>query len=180
MPTPRINKPEQNAPYFITITVIEWVDIFTKKEYCESLINCLKYCQKNLGLLLYEYAIMPNHIHLIVQAKEGYELSKIISSFKQFTTKEILKILEKDNRKYILRILENSFSKKEGSESQLWQRENYPEVITTEKFYLQKANYIHHNPVRKEYVKTPVEWIYSSAGYRLAGGECPLILSTPW
>ena len=105
MPTPRINNSEQGAPYFITITVIEWLNIFTNKEYFDCIINGLKYCQKNLGLLLYEYAIMTNHIHLIVQAKEGYELSKIIGSFKRHTTREIIKLLKQDQRKHILVLL---------------------------------------------------------------------------
>jgi len=166
MPTPRINKLEKNAPYFITITVIEWLNIFTNKEYFDCLINCLKYCQKNLGLLLYEYVIMTNHIHLIVQAREGYSLSKIIGSFKQFTTKEILVLLQNDRRKYIIRILENSFSKKEGYENQIWQRENYPELIESEKFLQQKVEYIHNNPVIKGYVDEPQHYIFSSARNR--------------
>ena len=196
MPTPRINKSEQNAPYFITITVIEWLNIFTSKEYFDCLINCLKYCQKNLGLSLYEYVIMTNHIHLVAQAKEGYELSKIISSFKSFTSKEVLKLLKKDNRKHILVILRglvygsdmevgaNSFkavgsdfhvgTRKRGYDKftldnfrgTIWQRENYPELIETDKFLQQKVDYVYNNPVVKGYVDEPQHYLYSSARNR--------------
>ncbi len=112
---------------------------------------------------------MTNHIHLIVRANENYKLSQIISDFKKYTTREILKMLESDNRKYIKNLIKNSFSKKKGYENQIWQRENYPKVVENEKFYLEKANYIHNNPVKKGYVEKPEEWIYSSARNRAMG-----------
>jgi len=166
VPTPRIHKDNENLTHFITITTIEWLDIFTKKEYFDILINCLKFCRKKLGLLLYEFVFMTNHVHLIVAAKEGYKLSQIISSFKQFTSKEIMGILKNDNRKYILVLLEKSFSKKKDIRRQIWQRENWPEAIETEKFLDQKINYMYNNPVVKGYVEKPEDWIYSSARNR--------------
>ena len=167
MPTLRVNKEEQNSVYFITFTVIEWIDIFTKIEYFDVIIKSLDYCRKNKGLLLYEYVIMTNHLHLIAQAKEGSEISQIISDFKKHTTRQILKLLGKDNRGYILNLLKRSFSKKKGYVMQIWQRENYPELLVTEKFLRQKAMYLYLNPVRKGYVSKPEGWLYSSARNRL-------------
>ena len=31
--------------YFITITVVEWVDVFTRKEYVEIVLESLRYCK---------------------------------------------------------------------------------------------------------------------------------------
>jgi putative transposase len=42
--------------YFLTITVVDWVDIFTRKELCEDLITSLKYCQEHKGLQIYACA----------------------------------------------------------------------------------------------------------------------------
>ena len=167
MPPKRINQENENEVHFLTITVIEWIDIFTKPEYFQIIVNSLKYCRKNKGLFLYEYVIMTNHIHLIAKAKEGYKLSQIISDFKKHTTREILKELEKDNRKYILNLLKNSFSKKKDYQNQIWQRENYPELIVNEKFLNEKINYIYNNPVKKEYVANQKDWKYSSAKNRI-------------
>ncbi|MDA3839995.1 MAG: transposase [Patescibacteria group bacterium] len=167
MPTLRINEENENIPHFITITVIEWIDIFTKPEYFKVIIESLKYCQNNKGLKIFEYVIMTNHIHLIVKAKDGNILSQVISDFKKHTTKEIFKLLEKDNRRYILNLVKNSFSRKKGYENQLWQRENYPEPVLSEKFLLEKINYIYKNPTRKEFVALPENWFYSSARNRI-------------
>ena len=167
MPTSRISQDNENYTHFLTLTVIEWIDIFTKQEYFQVIIDSLKYCRKNKGLLLYEYVIMTNHIHLLAQADENYKLSQIISDFKKYTTRETLKLLENDNRKYIKNLIKNSFSKKKGYDNQIWQRENYPEFVANEKFYLAKANYIHNNPIKKGYVGKPEDWLYSSARNRI-------------
>ena len=37
---------DQQAIYFVTFTVIEWIDIFIRPSYNEILIEGLKYCQK--------------------------------------------------------------------------------------------------------------------------------------
>ncbi len=167
MPTQRIQQENENEPHFLTLTLIEWIDVFTKPEYFKIILDSLTFCRKNKGLLLYEYVIMSNHIHLIARAREGSKLSQIISDFKKHTTREILKMLEKDNRKYLLNTIRNSFSKKKGYENQIWQRENCPKLIATEEFLHQKIEYIHFNPVRKNYVDLPEYWLLSSAQNRL-------------
>ena len=167
MPPKRINHENENITHFLTITIIEWIDIFTKPQYSQIIINSLKYCQKNKGLLLYEFVIMMNHIHLIARAKETNKLSQIISDFKKHTTREILKELKKDNRRYILNLIKNSFSKKKDYQNQIWQRENYPEPIINERFLNEKIKYIYNNPVKKEYVAKQEDWFYSSARNRI-------------
>ena len=52
---------------FITLTVVDWVDVFTRAEYRDFIIQCLEHCQKNKGLDIYAYVIMTNHLHLVVQ-----------------------------------------------------------------------------------------------------------------
>lgn len=55
---------------------------------------------------------MTNHIHFIARANEGSKLSQIISDFKKHTTREILKLLESDNRHYIVNLLTIVLGKK--------------------------------------------------------------------
>ena len=131
-------------------------------------------------MLLYEFVIMTNHLHLIARAKEKYKLSQIISDFKKHTTREILKELEKDNRKYILNLIKNSFSKKKDYQNQIWQRENYPEPIINEKFLNEKIKYIYNNPVKKEYVAKQEDWLYSSARNRILNDNSIIQLDNPF
>ncbi|OIO18786.1 MAG: hypothetical protein AUJ37_04765 [Candidatus Magasanikbacteria bacterium CG1_02_41_34] len=163
MPTLRVNLSQQNMPHFVTLTVIEWIDIFTKPEYFKVITDSLMFCRKNKGLRVYEYVIMTNHIHMIVGTPEANNLSQVLSDFKKYTTRELWKLLEKDNRSYILNILNNSYNRKKGYVTQIWQRENYPKVIYSDVFLLTKVKYIYFNPVKKGYVEQPEDWQYSSA-----------------
>ena len=171
MPSLRINQANENETHFLTITVIEWIDIFTKPEYYKIIIDSLSFCRKNKGLLLYEYVIMTNHLHLIVRAKDNYHLSQIISDFKKHTTRQIFKILESDNRKYILTLIKNSYSKKLGYNDQIWKRENHAEAIASEKFFFEKINYVYNNPVKRGFVSRAEDWLYSSARNRLLNDD---------
>lgn len=84
---------DQTLPYFITATVVDWNDIFTKKAYRDSVIDCLDFCIKNKGMILYGYVMISNHIHLVIQSNEG-KLSDLIRDFKKFTAKTILEKIQ--------------------------------------------------------------------------------------
>lgn len=164
----RIYNVNENEIHFLTLKTVEWIDVFTKSEYFKIIIKSLKYCQKEKGLLIYEYVIMTNHLHFILQ---------VINDFKRFTTNQIWESLKKDNRTYIINVLEESSKKKKGYNRQVWQRENWPVLIYSDKFLEQKINYIHYNPVEKDYVKNPEEWLYSSARNRLSNDDSIISLS---
>ena len=67
----RINSENENSMHFLTLTIIEWIDVFTKPQYSDVIIDSLKFCQKNKGLMLFEYVIMTNHLHLIVKSEKN-------------------------------------------------------------------------------------------------------------
>lgn len=57
------------STYFITLTIVGWIDIFTRKAYVDNLIKNLKFCQNKKGLEIFECAIMrnaaqPSHIYI--------------------------------------------------------------------------------------------------------------------
>ncbi|CAN5150188.1 hypothetical protein BH23BAC1_BH23BAC1_41100 [soil metagenome] len=72
------------------MATVEWVDVFTRKEYIEVVLESLKYCQSEKGLTIYAWCIMTNHVHLIISAKEGYIISGIVRDFKKFTSVAIV------------------------------------------------------------------------------------------
>jgi len=85
----------QQLPYLLTFTVVDWVDVFTRKDYKLIVVESQNYCIQNKGLEIFAWVIMSNHIHLIARSKEGFILSHILRDFKKFTSKEIVsKIIE--------------------------------------------------------------------------------------
>lgn len=65
------NKIEAGNIYFLTMTVVDWVDIFTREDYRFVIVDSLKYCQKEKGFEIYAWCLMSNHLHLIASAKEN-------------------------------------------------------------------------------------------------------------
>ena len=81
---------DQGAMYFVSFAVVSWVDVFSRREYRDLIIESLKYCQKEKGLVIYAWCIMSNHFHLIISAEES-NLIDVLGDFKKFTSKQILK-----------------------------------------------------------------------------------------
>ena len=154
--------------YFISFATVSWIDVFTRREYREILIESLAYCQKNKGLELYAWCVMSNHIHMIIKAGEGFVLSDILRDFKKFTSKKIVKAIEENpqesRKEWMLAIFKNAGAyNSNNKEYQFWQQNNRPIELYTDRVISQKLDYIHDNPVEAGWVESPEQYLYSSA-----------------
>ena len=159
--------------HFLTMTVVDWIDVFTRPRYAQSIVDSLAFCQKEKGLVLYAYVIMPNHIHMIVRGKEN-SLSNILRDFKQFTSRRIIEQIKKEpesRREWMLeRFRKSAVVGNRVRYFQFWQQGSHPIVCFSEKFTRQKLNYIHQNPVKARLVWSPEDYVWSSA-IDYAGGK---------
>ena len=87
---------DQNACYFLTFTVVDWVDVFIRPVYkqIQIIVDSLNFCIEKKGLVVFGWCLMTNHLHLIAEAKDEYKLSHIIRDFKKFTAHSLLKAIE--------------------------------------------------------------------------------------
>lgn len=165
--------------HFVTFAVVGWVDVFTRKEYRDIVIDSLKYCQKEKGLVLYSWCLMSNHIHLVVRAINN-DTSDILRDFKKFTSNQIIKAItenEKESRReWMLRIFKNAGElNSRNTNYQFWRQDNQPKELFSEKFTNQKLDYIHNNPVEAGIVEKAEEYLYSSARDYYNGKNCGLL-----
>ncbi len=157
------------AIYFITCTAVGWVDIFSRRQCKDIIVDSLKFCQLNKGLLLFAYVIMESHVHLVVSASLDSEgISAILRDFKRFTSSQILKWIynnPKESRKDWMDVVFKYHGKFNSKNNvyQVWQQNNCPELCVWPKFTMQKINYIHNNPVKAGIVDRPEDYVYSSA-----------------
>ena len=161
------NKICEGYNYFLTLTVVDWVDVFTRPIYKHIIVDSLSYCQKDKGLILYAWCLMSNHLHLIAGAKDGFNLSDILRDYKKFTSKEIVKTIEttsESRSKWMLNRFEYAGKYNPKIKGyKFWQEGNEPKEIHTTHFLEQKLNYVHNNPVVAEIVSNPEDYTYSSA-----------------
>ena len=158
---------DQNQVYFLTLTVVDWVDIFTRKDYKLIITDSLNYCVDNKGLEVFAWVLMSNHLHLMARAKEGYGISAILRDFKKFTSKRLIeKIIEigESRREWLLDRF--SFEARRTSRAEnykLWRDDNHAISLEKTEWIMQRLNYIHQNPVRQMIVEKPHEYLFSSA-----------------
>lgn len=158
---------EQNALYYLTFTVVDWVDVFTRKEYKVVIVDSLNYCIENKGLEVFAWCLMSNHLHLICRAVEPAHISEIIRDFKKFTAKTILdkiKTEPESRRDWMLYRFEfaGKFDNR-ISKYRFWQDTNHAIQLDNTILIGQKINYIHDNPVRAMIVGKQEDYLYSSA-----------------
>ncbi len=156
-------KTTSNELFFVTLSVVGWIDLFTRSIYKDIIVQNLQYCQQKENLEIYCYVIMTNHLHLICrrcslagceqeQEKEK-DLTDLLGRFKSYTSKELLKEIEnnmQESRKDWMLNLFHEFAKqnKQYSKYHLWQYINHPTLLFSNEVILQKQNYIHENPVK--------------------------------
>ena len=166
---------DQNGLNFLTCTVVDWIDLFTRKELADIILDSLQFCQKEKGLIIYGYVLMPSHLHLIVSTEDPKGLSSIIQAFKSFTAKAILKNLQdktkpESRREWLLRHFSFAARKnKSNSQYQVWQHDNHPIYLYAPKVIRQKLLYIHNNPVVDKIVLNPEDYRRSSASNYATG-----------
>ncbi|OFZ66392.1 MAG: transposase [Bacteroidetes bacterium RIFCSPHIGHO2_02_FULL_44_7] len=153
--------------YFITITTVNWVDLFTRLDQKMVLVNALNYCAEHKGLEVHGYCIMPSHIHILCRAKDDDLLANVVRDFKKYTAKKSIETIlngRESRREWLLEMFEKSCAHlKRNQTFKVWQNGYHAVRIESEKFVRQKLNYIHNNPVVDKIVEHPWEYIFSSA-----------------
>ena len=77
---------DQSKPHYVTFTIVDWIDVFTRKRYKDIVLESFAYCQNKKGMLLFGYVIMSNHIHAIIKS-ENEDVSGLIRDFLNSTNK---------------------------------------------------------------------------------------------
>lgn len=165
---------DQHGLNFVTMTLVDWVDVFIRKSYKDILLESLRYCQKEKGLCIYAYVIMSSHVHMIVDTiRPEIGLSDILRDFKRFTAKSILHEIEhngtESRREWMLHRFAYRGREEADRTYQFWQNDNHPIELYTLPVIAQKIAYIHLNPVKEGWVLDAEHYLYSSASNYATG-----------
>lgn len=160
---------DQNGTYLVTFTVVDWVDVFTRPVYKNIIVDNLNFCIKNKGLGVTAWCLMSNHLHAILTARKGFQLSAVIRDYKKHTSRVIVEAIQTETesrREWMLHRFDwVAKSDKRITNYKFWQESNHPiylDPLLPERWQ-QRINYIHNNPVRAGIVQEPEHYLYSSA-----------------
>lgn len=112
-----------------------------EKDYYVYLSSMKRY-KRRYGFLLYGFCLMPNHVHIVGQAKELSNLAKFMQGLSRSYTAY--------------------FNKQYNKVGHLWQGRFKSKIIAKDGYLIDCIQYIEHNPLRANIVKSALEYRWSS------------------
>src|SRR4051812_48825080 len=117
--------------YFVTFTVVQWVDAFIRNDYKKIIVDSIRFCQQEKGLEVYAWCFMTSHLHLIIASNGTKTLESIIRDLKSFTSGKMRESIDNNTHESRKRWMMWLF-KKSGTynsrnhDYQFWIQDNHP------------------------------------------------------
>jgi REP element-mobilizing transposase RayT len=139
---------DPGATYFITFTLRKPAQVdLTQPRIARLIVNALRFLDGD-RYLLYDYTVMPDHVHAIIQpmaeGSSAESLSRITHSLKSWLAHKINELC--------------------GRRGPLWQDETYDHIIRNQADYQETAAYILDNAPRKGLVEQATDWPWWGKG----------------
>lgn len=166
--------------FFVTSTIVGFIELFDSKPICEIFTNALRFYQARGDMTIIGYIIMRNHFHMIVKTKAECSISRLIGNIKKYTSHQIVDHLERTQQTDLLRRLNKAALQEPTDDCRIWRPRFDCLVLTNEDTIRQKLDYIHYNPVRRNLVDDPTKWPNSSARNYAGYTEVNLQVDTHW
>jgi len=151
-----------------------WVDaghgscVLQEPAVAEMAQNALLYFDAERYALL-AWVVMPNHMHVVFEPREGWTVAKIVATWKKFTAGRIKDFLRRRDVEANREI--------GGPGGVVWHREYWDRYMRNETHLRETIEYVHLNPVAAGLVARAEDWAWSSAGNagsaNLPIGTCP-------
>ena len=152
---------------FFTATILEWKLLLQNDNYKDIIIESMRFLVADKRVTIFSFVIMPNHLHIIWQINDRYEVHQVQQSFLKYTAQQIKFDLQKNNPK----LLEEFRVDTADRQYQFWERNPLSVDLFSEKVFDQKFDYIHNNPLQEKWklAEYPEEYKYSSAKFYFSG-----------
>jgi len=147
--------------HYVTGVTYGRVPIFRSDEICSLFVESLVETRVKDPFKLIGYVLMPDHFHLLVNPIE-LNISKVIGRLKGRSASRILKNLRERCEVSMLNSLKLARPLASGQTHAVWLQDFSSIDLWSNKFILQKLNYIHMNPVRAGLCDHPARWRWSS------------------
>jgi len=148
----KTNNPEDY--FFLTIVTRNRNPRFDTSDMRDLALTVLKRISKRFDCSFPAWAILPDHIHLLMKPGTN-DYSKIVYSFKKGLSMEF------KNLGILL------------AGQKMWQDRFWEETIKDDTHYARCMEYIHYNPVKHGYVRSSADWKHTSLHGYIRKGIVP-------
>ena len=166
------NKNLAGALHFVTGNAHERDKVFQHEAYCQEFLRAVASLKETRPFKLIAYVLMPDHIHLIVNPRDG-EITNLTGAMKGLSARRMIDV--SPNGAFML-----DKPAKDGSTHQVWQQSFHAFPLWSDWMIWQKINYIHNNPLKARLVKSAADYRWSSfRAFYFQSGE-PLAVDRDW
>jgi putative transposase len=136
--------------FFVTVKINRGKHELKKRREKQLLAEKLEEAKKKYPCEIYNFAVMDNHIHILIRPLEGTCLSKLMQ--------------------WLLSGYAKAWNKMNGLKSgRLWGDRFHSVMIESEEEFARIFDYISQNPVKADMVKKPEAWEYGGPGHYAKG-----------
>ncbi|MEK6411095.1 MAG: transposase [Acidobacteriota bacterium] len=166
------NRNLPGALHFLTGSIALRLPVFEQAACCHAFIEVCSKLKEEWPFKLVAYVLMPDHIHLIVNPKDG-RIRELAGALKSLGARRII-----DEAKGFSFLKEKPDP--DGSIHQVWQESFKALPLWSDWLIWQKINYIHNNPIKSGLVRSAGDYRWSS--FRsFYFGECePIEVDRDW
>lgn len=125
-----------NCAHFITSSVVDWRPVLL--EAPEVVYDEWRRTATLHGCLILAYALLPDHVHLIVWSSRGKAVRAFTQRWLSFTARRL------------------------GTGGRFWKERPRVLPVWSREVLEVKVDYIHRNPLRRGLVERPEDWPHSS------------------
>ena len=152
---------EQGHAHELTFSCYQCRAFLCKERTCQWLAQAINAAKDKHHFPLWAYVFMPTHVHLLISPqRDDYSVSRILQAIKQPVAMKAIAFLKQENPEGLKQLATGQSTRPH----RFWQNGGgFDRNITQTETMIKAIRYIHRNPVRKGYVDSEVDWLYSSA-----------------
>ncbi|MBI5059233.1 transposase [candidate division KSB1 bacterium] len=140
--------------HFITAVTEERGSWFVREPICRAILLEFERCRSRLGIQCAGYVLMPDHLHaLLMQTEDGDQISELVRAFKVSTARD-------------WNLIRGGMSLEAGHAplgELRWRRRFDDVAVINNAVAHTMLDYLHANPVKREFVEAPERYLWSSA-----------------
>jgi putative transposase len=143
--------------HFVTFCCYHRRRLLTTDESRRIFESALERVRRRFWLQVYGYAVMPEHVHLLLSEPQQETLADALKSLKQGVSRRLI-----------------------GDAEHFWQKRYYDFNIRNYPQFVEKLRYIHRNPVKARLCERPEDWEWSSFRHYATGCEGRVEIESEW
>ena len=159
--------------HFLTFSCFRRLPLLSKDRTCQWMVDGIGLTRQKNPFDLWEWVIMPEHVHLILMPHANVRIASILTTMKQSVSRRAIRWLNENAPEFLTELLDEQPNGKRSD--RFWQRGGgYDRNLRSTRDVHEKLAYVHQNPVKRGLVEKPEQWTWSSAHAWSTGSDVPI------